>query len=65
MIAILAGLAVLAWPWLVGRIVRRASTVAPARGALTQTLVATLDAAPILAAFGAGRTAQNSASPTR
>jgi len=59
-IAILAGLAVLAWPWLVGRIVRRAeSTVAPARGALTQTLVAILDAAPILAAFGAGRSAQH------
>lgn len=59
-IAVLAGLAVLAWPWLVGRIVRRAeSSVAPARGALTQTLVAMLDAAPILAAFGASRTAQS------
>ena len=52
-ISTLAGLAVLAWPWLVGRIVRRAEiAVAPARGALTQTLVAILDAAPILAAFG-------------
>ena len=52
-IAVLAGLAVVTWPWLVGWIVRRAeNTVAPARGALTQTLVAILDAAPILAAFG-------------
>ncbi len=59
-IAVLAGLAVLAWPWLVGRIVRRAeSTVAPARGSLTQTLVAMLDAAPILTAFGASGSAQN------
>lgn len=59
LIAVLAGLAVLAWPWLVGRIVRRAeSTVAPARGSLTQTLVAMLDAGPILAAFGASGFAQ-------
>lgn len=58
-VAALAGLAVLAWPWLVGRIVRRAeSTIAPARGALTQTLVAMLDSAPILAAFGATEVAQ-------
>ena len=58
-VAALAGLAVLAWPWLVGRIVRRAeSTIAPARGALTQTLVAMLDAAPVLASFGAAGVAQ-------
>lgn len=59
LIAVLAGIAVLAWPWLVGRIVRRAeSKVAPSRGALTQTLVAMLDAAPTIAAFGASGTAQ-------
>lgn len=59
LIAILAGLAVLAWPWLVGRIVRRAEcAVAPSRGALTESLVAMLDAAPILAVFGAGKTAR-------
>ena len=58
LIAILSGLAVLAWPWLVGRVVRRAEgSVAPSRGALTQTLVAMLDAAPILTAFGASRPA--------
>ena len=58
-VAALAGLAVMAWPWLVGRIVRRAeSTIAPARGALTQTLVAMLDAAPVLTAFGAAGVAQ-------
>ena len=58
-VAALAGLAVLAWPWLVGRIVRRVeSTIAPARGALTQTLVAMLDAASVLAVFGAAGVAQ-------
>ena len=58
-VAALAGLAVLAWPWLVGRIVRRVeSTMAPARGALTQTLVAMLDAASVLAVFGAAGVAQ-------
>lgn len=61
LLAILAGLAVLAWPWLVGRVVRRAEgTVAPARGALTQTLVTMLDAASILTAFGAMRPALDS-----
>lgn len=61
LIAILAGLAVLAWPWLVGRIVRKVEgTVAPARGALTHALVAMLDAAPILTAFGASRPALES-----
>ena len=60
LIAILAGLAVLAWPWLVGRVVRKAEgTVAPARGVLTQTLVSMLDAASILTAFGASRPALN------
>lgn len=58
-VAGLAGLAVVAWPWLVGRIVRRAeSAIAPARGALTQTVVAMLDGAPILATFGATGVAQ-------
>ena len=54
LIAVLAGLAVLAWPYLVGRLVRRAeATIAPSRGALTETLVAILDAAPTISAFGA------------
>lgn len=54
LIALLAGLAVLAWPYLVGRLVRRAqATIAPSRGALTETLVAILDAAPTISAFGA------------
>ena len=58
-VAVLAGLAVLAWPWLIGRAVRRAeSFIAPSRGALTQTVVAMLDAAPILTVFGAARTAE-------
>ncbi len=62
-VAVLAGLAVLAWPWLIGRVVRRAeSLIAPARGALTQTVVAMLEAAPILTAFGAARTAQRTLS---
>lgn len=56
-IAVLAGLAVLVWPWLVGRIVRRVeSAIAPARGALTESLVAIVDASATLVSFGAQRT---------
>ena len=56
-IAILAGVAVLVWPWLVGRIVRRVQgAIAPARGALTESLVAIVDASATLVSFGAQRT---------
>jgi len=56
-IAILAGGAVLVWPWLVGRIVRRVEgAIAPARGALTESLVAIVDASATLVSFGAQRT---------
>jgi len=56
-IAILAGAAVLVWPWLVGRIVRRVEgAIAPARGALTESLVAIVDASATLVSFGAQRT---------
>jgi len=57
-VAVLAGAAVLIWPWLVGRVVRKAEgSIAPARGALTQAIIAALDAAPVLASFGAAPTA--------
>lgn len=57
-VAVLAGAAVLMWPWLVGRVVRKAEgSIAPARGALTQAIIAALDAAPVLASFGAAPTA--------
>lgn len=53
-IAVLAGLAVVVWPWMVGRIVRRAeAAIAPARGALIESVVAVIDASALLAAFGA------------
>lgn len=56
-IAILAGVGVLVWPWLVGRIVRRVQgAIAPARGALTESLVAIVDASATLVSFGAQRT---------
>jgi thiol reductant ABC exporter CydC subunit len=57
-LAILAGAAVLVWPWIVGRIVRRAEgAIAPARGALIESVVAVVDAASVLTAFGARRPA--------
>lgn len=59
-VAGLAGVAVLVWPWLVGWVVRRAEgAIAPARGALTQSIVAALDAAPVLASFRAAPTAMH------
>ena len=57
-LAILAGAAVLVWPWIVGRIVRRAEgTIAPARGALIESVIAIVDAAAVLTAYGARRPA--------
>lgn len=57
-VAILAGAAVLVWPWIVSRIVRRAEgAIAPARGALIESVVAVVDAASVLTAFGARRPA--------
>jgi len=57
-LAILAGAAVLVWPWIVGRIVRRAEgAIAPARGALIESVIAIVDAAAVLTAYGARRPA--------
>ena len=59
LVAVLTGVAVLVWPWFVCRLVRRAqASIAPSRGALIETLVAIVDAAPTLAAFGAANVSE-------